>query len=131
MQNQTNNTAGNFVESYGIGGDIDQYNERIDYNLSEKQRIFGRYTHSRILSLPNNTFNGICADRCTEITTAHQISLGDTIAFSPCTILDLHIGYTGYVYLSTPLSQSIDSPDLGPSSAQLRSQTTSTHIPDV
>ena len=131
MPNQTNNTAGNFVESYGIGGDIDQYNERIDYNLSEKQRIFGRYTHSRILSLPNNPFNGICADRCTEITTAHQISLGDTISFSPRTILDLHIGYTRYVYLRTPLSQGTDVSKFGPNWAQLASQMTYTHIPDV
>src|SRR5256884_11228 len=131
MPNQTNNTAGNFVESYGIGGDIDQYNERIDYNLSEKQRIFGRYTHSRILSLPNNPFNGICADRCTEITTAHQISLGDTISFSPRTILDLHIGYTRYVYLRTPLSQGIDLSKFGPNWKALTSQMTYTHVPDV
>ncbi|MBO0800757.1 MAG: carboxypeptidase regulatory-like domain-containing protein, partial [Blastocatellia bacterium] len=45
------NTAGqqftnvnNFATNASIGGDNDQYNARIDYNLSEKQRIFGRYT---------------------------------------------------------------------------------------
>ena len=65
MPNQTNNPAGNFAESYSTGGSVNQYNERIDYNLSSKQRIFGRYTHSYILSLPDNTFNGICKDRCT------------------------------------------------------------------
>src|SRR6266850_6320805 len=53
MPNQTNNPGGNFVESYSTGGSVDQYNERIDYNLSSRQRIFGRYTHSRILSLPD------------------------------------------------------------------------------
>jgi hypothetical protein len=49
MPNQTNNPNGNFATAFSTGGDVDQYNERIDYNLSEKQRIFGRYTHNHIL----------------------------------------------------------------------------------
>jgi Carboxypeptidase regulatory-like domain len=131
MPNQTNNPGGNFVESYSTGGDVNQYNERIDYALSNKQRIFGRYTHSYILSLPDNPFNGICKDRCTETTYAHQVSLGDTISFSPTTILDLHIGYTRYVYLRTPLTQGIDLGKFGPNWKALTSQMTYTHVPDV
>jgi hypothetical protein len=131
MPNLAGSTRGNFAESYSIGGDVDQYNERIDYNLSSKQRIFGRYTHSRILSLPDNPYNGICRDRCTEVTTAHQVSLGDTIAFSPRTILDLHVGYTRFVYVRTPLSQGIDLSKFGANWAKLASQMTYTHIPDV
>jgi hypothetical protein len=131
MPNQVGNPNGNFAENYSSGGDVNQYNERIDYNLSSKQRIFGRYTHSYILSLPNNPYNGICKDRCTETTYAHQVSLGDTIAFSPKTILDLHIGYTRYVYLRTPLTQGIDLSKFGPNWAALAPQMTYTHIPDV
>jgi hypothetical protein len=108
MPNQVGNPNGNFVESYSSGGNTDQYNGRIDYNLSSKQHIYGRYTHNHILSLPDSPFNQICTDRCTEDTTAHQVALGDTIAISPKTILDLHIGYTRYVYLRTPLSEGID-----------------------
>src|SRR5205814_3648617 len=89
MPNLVGNPNGNFAENYSTGGDIDQYNERIDYNLSAKQRIFGRYTHSKILSLPDDPYNGICKDRCTETTYAHQVSLGDTISISPKTIVDL------------------------------------------
>jgi hypothetical protein len=131
MPNQVGNPNGNFAENYSTGGDVNQYNERIDYKLSEKQRIFGRYTHSYILSLPDNPYNGICKDRCTETTYAHQVSLGDTIAFSPRTILDLHIGYTRYVYLRTPISQGIDLAKFGPNWKALTSQMTYTHIPDV
>src|SRR5205807_1603258 len=54
--NQSGNSSGNFVESYSTGGDIDQINERIDYSLSEKQRIFGRYSRSHVLSLPDSPF---------------------------------------------------------------------------
>ena len=131
LPNQVGNPNGNFVESYSSGGDVNQYNARIDYNLSSKQRIFGRYTHNYILSLPDNPFNGICKDRCTETTYAHQVSLGDTIAFSPKTILDLHLGYTRYVYIRTPLSQGIDLSKFGPNWAALAPQMTYTHIPDV
>src|SRR5882762_1640265 len=131
MPNQVGNPNGNFAENYSSGGDVDQYNERIDYNLSAKQRIFGRYTHSKILSLPDDPYNGICKDRCTETTYAHQVSLGDTIAFSPRTILDLHIGYTRYVYLRTPITQGIDLSKFGPNWKALTSQMTYTHIPDV
>ena len=125
------NPNGNFAENYSIGGNVNQYNERIDYNLSSKQRIFGRYTHSYILSLPDDPYNGICRDRCTETTYAHQVSLGDTISISPRTIVDLHIGYTRYVYLRTPLSQGIDLAKFGPNWKALTSQMTYTHIPDV
>ena len=126
-----NSPNGNFATSYSTGGDTDQYNERIDYNLSSKQRIFGRYTHNHILSLPDAPFSQICTDRCTETTTAHQVSLGDTIAISPKTILDLHIGYTRYVYIRTPLSEGIDLSQFGPNWAALAPEMTYTHIPQV
>jgi hypothetical protein len=131
MPNQTNNPNGNFVESFSTGGDTDQYNGRIDYNLSSKQRIYGRYTHNHILSLPDEPYKDICSDRCTEDTKANQISLGDTYSFSPTTILDMHIGYTRYVYLRTPLSQGIDLSKFGPNWKALTSQMTYTHIPTV
>lgn len=131
LPNQTNNPNGNFVESYSNGGDTNQYNARIDYNLSSKQRIFGRYTHNYILSLPANPFNGICKDRCTETTYAHQVSLGDTIALTSKTIVDLHVGYTRYFYLRAPLTQGIDLSKFGPNWKALTSQMTYTHVPDV
>ena len=130
MPNSTSSN-GNFATAFSSGGDVDQYNERIDYNLSEKQRIYGRYTHNHILSLPDAPFSQICTDRCTETTTANQISLGDTYSFSPTTILDLHIGYTRYVYLRTPLSQGIDLSKFGPNWKALTPEMTYTHIPQV
>jgi Carboxypeptidase regulatory-like domain len=123
--------SGNFAKNYATGGDVNQYNGRIDYDLSAKQRIYGRYTHSYILSLPDNPFGQICTDRCTETTTAQQLSLGDTIAISPKTILDLHLGYTRYVYIRKPLSQGINMSVFGPNWAALAPEMTYTHIPQV
>jgi hypothetical protein len=129
--NLANSTVGNFATSYSSGGSVNQYNGRVDYVLSSKQRIYGRYTHSFIDSLPDNPFSQVCTDRCTETTKAQQISLGDTIALSPKMILDLHLGYTRYVYLRTPLSEGIDLSQFGPNWAALTPQLTYTHIPQV
>ncbi len=127
--NITPNANGNFADSYSSGGDVNQYNGRIDWTLSQKQRVFGRYTYSHILSLPDAPFGQICTDRCTETTTAHQISLADTITLSATAILDLHVGYTRYVYVRTPLSQGIDLTPFGANWKALASQMTYTHIP--
>jgi len=121
----------NFIESFSTGGDINQINERIDYNLSDRQRIFGRFTRNSILSLPDSPFKDVCSDRCTENTVAKQIAVADTIAFSPKTILDLHAGYTRYVYVRTPLSKGISLSQFGPNWAALAPQFTYTHLPTV
>ena len=122
---------GNFAKNYGTGGNVNQYNGRMDYTISSKQRLYGRYTDSHILSLPDNPFSQICTDRCTETTNARQLSLGYTIAISPKTILDLHLGYTRYEYIRKPLSQGIDLSVFGPNWKALTSQMTYTHIPQV
>jgi hypothetical protein len=129
--NITPNLSGNFADSYSSGGDVNQYNGRIDFHPGQKQSIFGRYTYSHILSLPDAPFGQICTDRCTETTTAHQVSLADTITLSSKSILDLHVGYTRYVYVRTPLSEGIDLTPFGANWAALASQMTYTHIPQV
>jgi len=129
--NITPNANGNFADSFSSGGDVNQYNGRIDFHPGTKQGIFGRYTYSHILSLPDAPFGQICTDRCTETTTAHQVSLGDTITLSQKSILDLHVGYTRYVYLRVPLSEGIDLTPFGANWAALASEMTYTHIPTM
>ena len=131
MPNQAGNPFGNFVESFSTGGNVDQINERVDYSINSKQRIFGRYTRSHVLSLPDSPFHLICGDRCTEDTVTNQGGFGDTITFSPTTVLDLHLGYTRYVYVRTPLSQGISLSAFGPNWAALTPQVAYTHIPTV
>ena len=83
------------------------------------------------MSLPDSPFNDICTDRCTENTTAKQVALGDTIAISPKSVLDLHLGYTRYIYLRTPLSEGINMSKFGANWAALAPEMTYTHIPQV
>lgn len=103
----------NYATSYGTGGDTDQINEKIDWNVSEKQRFEARFTYYKLLNLPDSPFHDICTDRCTENVHTKQIALGDTISFSPTTILDLHLGYTRYDYVRTPLTAGFSMSSLG------------------
>ncbi len=131
LPNQGSNPSGNFVENYSTGGNVNQINERADYDISEKQRFFGRYTYSHVLSLPDSPFNDICSDRCTENTHTNQGVLADTYTFSPATVLDLRAGFTRYVYVRTPLSEGVDLSKFGPNWAALTPDLTYTHIPTV
>jgi carboxypeptidase family protein/TonB-dependent receptor-like protein len=131
LPNLTGSSTANYATSYSTGGNIDQYNARADYALSQKQRIFGRYTQSKILSLPDSPYPGLCTDRCTETTTAKQISLGDSITLTPTSILDLHFGFTRYVYLRVPLTEGINLSQFGPNWATLAPEFTYTHVPVV
>ena len=121
----------NFVNHYSGGGSIDEYNERVDWNLSQKQRVFGRFTVWNNLSLANNPFTLVCSDRCNETIKSKQIALGDTISLSPTMFLDLHVGYTRYKFGRTPLSKGIDLSQFGPGWAALSSQVGYTHLPDT
>jgi len=131
MPNQVGNPSGNFVENYSTGGNVDQINERGDYEVSSKQRLFARYTRSHVLSLPDSPFKDVCGDRCTEDTVTNQAGLGDTYTISPTMVLDLHLGYTRYVYVRTPLSEGINLAPFGPAWSALAPEMTYTHVPDA
>jgi len=103
----------NFTDSYSTGGNTSELIERTDYDVSQKQRIFGRFTYYNLLNLPDSPFSDICTDRCTETVHAKQFAVGDTFSFNPTTILDLHLGYTRYVYVRTPLTSGFDMSKLG------------------
>ncbi|MBV8894876.1 MAG: carboxypeptidase regulatory-like domain-containing protein, partial [Acidobacteriaceae bacterium] len=76
LPNSFGNPSGNFVENYPTGGNVNQINERADWNINQNQRIFARYTRSHVLSLPDSQFNDICSDRCTENTVTNQAGFG-------------------------------------------------------
>ncbi|MGD0323117.1 MAG: carboxypeptidase-like regulatory domain-containing protein, partial [Terriglobia bacterium] len=50
----------NFTKSYGTGGDTDQLNEKVDWNVSDKQRFMARFTYYKLLNLPDSPFKDIC-----------------------------------------------------------------------
>jgi hypothetical protein len=95
----------NFTTAESIGGDTDEVAERVDYNVSDKQRFFSRFSYWTLLDLPYQPFKNepICPDRCSYTDSTKQIILGDTYTISPTAILDTHLGYERYAYTSSPL----------------------------
>src|SRR5256884_1134551 len=46
IPNPTNSaTVNNFVKATGLGGDSDEFVPRVDFNISRKSRVFGRYSY--------------------------------------------------------------------------------------
>ena len=103
----------NYAVNRVTGGDNDQGNLRIDYNLSDRQRLFGRFTEfvSRNLSADvygNGQLNGDPISP--EAYTTKQVALGDTFTINPTTVLDVRLGYMRWNYQRTPGNLGIDIP---------------------
>lgn len=99
----------NFATNASVGGQNYQINTRMDYNVSDKHRIFGRYTYWKNLSLAVTPFkNDICVDRCEESFNTHQFVFGDTYSFSPTTILDVKLSFLRFHYDRNPKSLGVD-----------------------
>lgn len=80
-----------------------QYNARIDYALSSKQQLFGRYTYWNLNDNGEDVLgdaNGWKTSNSTSVNMSHQVVLGDTYNFSPTTVLDVRLGYLREFYPS-------------------------------
>jgi Carboxypeptidase regulatory-like domain/TonB dependent receptor len=101
--------AFNFVKATSTGGNIDEYVVRADQNITSRQRIFGRYSHWKMLSLAQDPFGtGLCKDRCQENTKSNSAAIGYNIAFTPTTILDLNVSASRFIYLRNPINSGFD-----------------------
>ncbi len=107
-----NNWAGNV--SYG--GNTDQGTMRLDHSFSQKQQTFLRYTYWNDLDLAadafhNQTYAGNLGTPETYNTL--QAVVGDTYAFSPATVMDIHADVLRFVYARTPGSIGFDATSIG------------------
>jgi len=113
---QNNGTLQNFSEYAKSGGLNTQYNGRVDFVLSQKQRMFGRYTQWTSKNIGADPYgNGlITGDPISpEAFTTRQQVLGDTYLFSPSLIGELRLGYTRWNYVRTPGTLGYDPGKLG------------------
>ncbi len=104
----------NFVSNASVGGNQEQVNLRGDHTVSEKQRVFVRYTFWKNLNLPIDPYRTkTCVDRCTEAMNTNQAVIGDTYSLSPTTFLDLRLSFTRFNYDRTSLTAGYDLTQLG------------------
>jgi hypothetical protein len=121
----------NFASNASVGGDNDQWNGRVDYSVSDKQRIFGRFTNWTNLSLAIDPYGtGVCQDRCQETFSTHQFVYGHTYSFTPTTVFDVHLNYLRFHYDRLPKTLGVDLTKFDwPSN--LNSQVAWRHVPTV
>jgi hypothetical protein len=100
----------NYTALASKGGDNDQVNGRVDYNISEKLRMFGRFSRWHSTNLPFAPFhNGIYANDpyAPEEFTTSQGVLGATYLIGPTLILDLRASYIRFPYIRSESFENI------------------------
>ncbi|MEZ5403679.1 MAG: TonB-dependent receptor [Bryobacteraceae bacterium] len=104
----------NYTANASVGGSQEQVNIRGDHNVSDKQRLFARYTFWKNYNLPIDPYGtNTCVDRCIESMNTNQAVLGDTYSINPTTFLDMRLSFTRFSYDRTSLTAGYDLTQLG------------------
>jgi hypothetical protein len=120
----------NYVANALSGGSSNQYNARFDWNISDKQRLFARYT-----DWPNSTlatdyfFIGSTGKLPGVDGHSRQLVLGDAYTFNPTTIADIRLAVTRFHFDVKPASLGVDLSTLGPNWAVIGPQLRYTAYP--
>jgi hypothetical protein len=96
----------NFITNASVGGNNDQVNFRSDWNVSDKQRVFGRFTRWGLDELPwdpyqNHTY---FEDQDPQSFVTDAVILGDTYTINPTTIFDFRLSYFRFNFFQGPPS---------------------------
>ncbi|HKX26411.1 MAG TPA: carboxypeptidase regulatory-like domain-containing protein, partial [Blastocatellia bacterium] len=89
---------------------------RVDASLSEKQRIFGRYTHGwrrQYVQSFSGVNNGIDATSVHTFRVNNGAAVDHVYTISPTTVLNTRVGFTRFVNTGKWLSEGFDPKDLG------------------
>jgi hypothetical protein len=123
-------TVNNWTGNNPAGGNTNQYNGRIDRTVSDKQRVFGRYTLWHLQTSPSDPFNNKTGN--TQVTIQDQQAiLGDTYAFNPSTIADFRISYLRMYYSAFNPNIGADMSQFGPGWAAIGKQMSYTMFPGI
>jgi hypothetical protein len=113
----------NFGTNVSIGGNTNQYNARMDWSISQRQRALARYTYWSGNSIPADTF-GTHYGGLTSYTGNQDFVVGDTYDFTPATIADVRLSYVRATDGFIPEQYGTNLAQFGPGWAALASQVT-------
>jgi hypothetical protein len=121
----------NWASNYSSGGNMDEFTIRVDHNVSDKQRIFSRYTYQKWFNFPTDPFG---TDAYTISASAgpkvnQQGVIDDTYTLSPNIVADFEVTYLRTSLSVTPLSEGYDLSKLGAGWASLNGQVTFQTLP--
>jgi hypothetical protein len=109
----SNNASQNYFGTPSYGNDSNQYNMRIDYNLSDRQRLFGRYTYFGTTDLPLNLFDNSTANPYANNRMQNYV-LGDTYTINTTTVMDVRVSALRQYVDNNPVSLGTDLSQFGP-----------------
>ncbi|MDQ2776662.1 MAG: TonB-dependent receptor, partial [Acidobacteriota bacterium] len=106
----------NWAGNVSTGGNTDQGTFRVDHTVSDKQRLFFRYTYWSDLDLAgdpfhNETYAGGVGTP--ENYNTLQTVIDDTYTLSPHTVMDIRADFLRFRYLRTPASIGFDATSIG------------------
>src|ERR1035437_3931026 len=91
----TSQPGGNYATSASTGGNANQYNTRIDWTVSDKQTVFGRYSFWQNDTTPEDSFHiGLPGEGFQFNGPSQQLALGDTYTLSPTTVMEIRASGT-------------------------------------
>ena len=126
--------AVNYSVNAAAGVDTNQYNGRIDQIVSDRQRVFGRYTYWDINTHPTQYVFGTNAGGPTSLVSGlvadQQVVVGDVYTFSPNTIGDLRLSYLRARTPITPPNNNVNLSQFGPFWAGISGSVTHRQFPD-
>lgn len=126
--------AVNYSVNAAASVDTNQYNARIDQIVSDKQRVFGRYTYWVINTHPTRYIFGTTGGGPTSLVSGlvadHQVVLGNVYTFSPTTVGDLRLSYLRARSPITPANNNVDVSQFGPVWAGISGSLTHQQFPD-
>jgi hypothetical protein len=94
------NAAGNFFKANApVPTDVDEYNLRIDHQITQKQRIYWRYYH---IDTPQTVLGYQPSILAAEDTHSYSMGLTYDYTITPSTLLNLSIGTVNVVNTTTP-----------------------------
>ena len=136
---QTNTNNLNFNKNASTGGDNDQMNIRGDHQLTEKQRLLGRFTRWSSSNLPVDVYGNKMRNGdpySPEHFVTSQAVLADTWVLNPNQIFDIRAGVTRWFYTRIPGSLGTDLASVGfpaytSQVAALNGLSPSTTIPNI
>jgi hypothetical protein len=117
--------ANNYPSSAPSGGQYNQYVDRVDWALSDKQHLFARYTAWPVTITEINPFRNVTGDPL-QANTDHFVVLGDDYLLNKTTSAAIRLSFFRFTFNAIPLSQGYNLPDLGPAWAALAPNVTST-----
>ncbi len=99
---------GNYTVQYASGGVQNQYDARVDQNISNNDLLFGRFTYWKVISSPYDAWGTHTSGQGATGLYSHQAVLGNTYTINPTTILDVRAFFVRIFQNEAPDSTNID-----------------------